>query len=478
MEKPAELVLIPSPGIGHLVSTLEIAKLLVSRDDQLFITVLIMHFPAVSKGTESYVQSLADSSSPISQRIKFINLPHTNMDHTEGSVRNSLVGFVESQQPHVKDAVTKLRDSKTTRLAGFVVDMFCTTMIDVANQFGVPSYVFFTSSAATLGLMFHLQEMRDQYNKDCTEFKDSDAELIIPSFFNPLPAKVLPGRILVKDSAESFLNVIKRYRDTKGILVNTFTDLESHALHALSSDAEIPPVYPVGPLLNLNSNESSVDSDEVKKKNDILKWLDDQPPLSVVFLCFGSMGSFDENQVREIANALEHAGHRFLWSLRRPPPTGKVAFPSDYYDHSGVLPEGFLDRTVGIGKVIGWAPQVAVLAHPSVGGFVSHCGWNSTLESLWHGVPVATWPLYAEQQLNAFQLVRELELGVEIDMSYRSESPVLVSAKEIERGIREVMELDSSDIRKRVKEMSEKGKKALMDGSSSYTSLGHFIDQI
>ncbi|KAM5580180.1 putative UDP-glucose flavonoid 3-O-glucosyltransferase 3 [Rosa sericea] len=477
MEKPAELVFIPSPGIGHLVSTLEIAKFLLSRDDQLLITVLIMKFPAVSKGTDAYVESFADSSSPISQRIKFINLPQVNIDHTEGSVRNSLIGFVESQQPHVKDAITKLSESKT-RLAGFVVDMFCTAMIDVADQFGVPSYVFFTSGAGALGLMFHLQALRDQDGKDCTEFKNSDAELLISSFVNPLPvAKVLPGRVFVKEGAESFLNIIKRFRDTKGILVNTFTDLESHALHALSSEAEIPPVYPVGPLLNLNSNESHVDSDEAKQKYDILKWLDDQPPLSVVFLCFGSMGSFGEDQVKEIAHALEHAGHQFLWSLRRPPPTGRIAFPSDYDDHTGVLPKGFLDRTVGIGKVIGWAPQVAVLAHPSVGGFVSHCGWNSTLESVWHGVPVATWPLYAEQQLNAFQLVKELELAVEIDMSYRSESPILVSAKEIERGIREVMELDS-DIRKRVKEMSEKSKKALMDGGSSYSSLGHFIDQI
>ncbi|PRQ52253.1 putative UDP-glucose flavonoid 3-O-glucosyltransferase 3 [Rosa chinensis] len=477
MEKPAELVFIPSPGIGHLVSTLEIAKFLLSRDDQLLITVLIMKFPAVSKGTDAYVESFADSSSPISQRIKFINLPQVNTDHTEGSVRNSLIGFVESQQPHVKDAITKLSESQT-RLAGFVVDMFCTAMIDVADQFGVPSYVFFTSSAAALGLMLHVQALRDQEGKDCTEFKDSDAELLIPSFVNPLPAaKVLPGRLFVKEGAESFLNIIKRFRDTKGILVNTFADLESHALHALSSDAVIPPVYPVGPLLNLNTNESSVDSDEAKQKSDILKWLDDQPPLSVVFLCFGSMGSFGEDQVKEIAHALEQAGHRFLWSLRRPPPTGKIAFPSDYDDHTGVLPKGFLDRTVGIGKVIGWAPQVAVLAHPSVGGFVSHCGWNSTLESLWHGVPVATWPLYAEQQLNAFQLVEELELAVEIDMSYRSESPVLVSAKEIERGIREVMKRDN-DIRNRVKEMSEKGKKALMDGGSSYSSVGQFIDQI
>ncbi|PQQ08134.1 UDP-glycosyltransferase 71A16 [Prunus yedoensis var. nudiflora] len=167
----------------------------------------------------------------------------------------------------------------------------------------------------------------------------------------------------------------------------------------------------------------------------------------------------------------------FLWSLRQPPPKGKMAMPSDYADLSEVLPEGFLDRTAKIGKVIGWAPQVDILAHSSIGGFVSHCGWNSTLESMWYGVPVATCPMYAEQQTNAFQLVKELGLAVENKMDYRKDSEVVVSAQDIERGIRQVMEARLC-YKEEVKEMSEKGKKSLMNGGSSYSSLGHFIDQI
>ncbi|MCI68776.1 UDP-glucose flavonoid 3-O-glucosyltransferase 6-like, partial [Trifolium medium] len=81
----------------------------------------------------------------------------------------------------------------------------------------------------------------------------------------------------------------------------------------------------------------------------------------------------------------------------------------------------FLDRTAEIGKVIGWAPQVQVLAHPATGGFVSHCGWNSTLESIHYGVPIATWPLFADQQTNALELVSELKMGVEIALDYRME---------------------------------------------------------
>ncbi|KAH7842867.1 hypothetical protein Vadar_009945 [Vaccinium darrowii] len=196
-----------------------------------------------------------------------------------------------------------------------------------------------------------------------------------------------------------------------------------------------------------------------------MRWLDDQPLSSVLFLCFGSMGSFEADQVRKIAQALKQSSHRFLWSIGRPPPKEKIEMPSEYQDLNQVLPEGFLERTAKIGKVIGWAPQVAVLSHKAVGGFVSHCGWNSTLESLWCGVPMATWPMYAEQQMNAFQLVRELGLAVEIKLDYKKDfrnncsKVTLVTVDEIENGIRKLMENGNSEgIKQKVKEMSEKSK--------------------
>jgi UDP:flavonoid glycosyltransferase YjiC (YdhE family) len=183
-----------------------------------------------------------------------------------------------------------------------------------------------------------------------------------------------------------------------------------------------------------------------------MQWLDDQPPLSVVFLCFGSMGSFGADQVKEIALGLEGSGHRFLWSLRMPTPT---PFADD------VLPEGFLDRIKGKGMICnGWAPQVEVLAHKAIGGFVSHCGWNSILESLWHGIPIITWPIYAEQQLDAFRMVRELGLAVELSLDYRNGAD-LVMADAIDRAVRCVM--DDNEIRKKVKEMGEMAKKAVME---------------
>ncbi|XP_020547375.1 UDP-glycosyltransferase 71E1-like, partial [Sesamum indicum] len=147
----------------------------------------------------------------------------------------------------------------------------------------------------------------------------------------------------------------------------------------------------------------------------------------------------------------------FLWSLRKPPPKEKVEFPGEYENSEEVLPEGFLGRTTGMGKVIGWAPQMAVLSHPTVGGFVSHCGWNSVLESVWCGVPMAVWPLSAEQQANAFLLVKEFEMAVEIKMDYKKNANVIVGRETIEKAIRQLMDPEN-EIRVKVRALKEKSR--------------------
>ena len=264
-----------------------------------------------------------------------------------------------------------------------------------------------------------------------------------------------------------------RYRETKGIVVNTLQELEPYALQSLYSDLQLPPVYPIGPILDLDGS-AGWDSNPAQYER-IMEWLDQQPLLSVVFLCFGSMGSLRASQVEQIAVGLERAGVRFLWALREPP-KAQLEDPTDYGDYKNVLPNGFLERTVGIGLVSGWVPQARVLAHKAIGGFVSHCGWNSILESLWHGVPIATWPVYAEQQMNAFEMVKELGLAVEIRLDYRVGGD-LVLAEEVEKGVRCLMN-GSDEIKRKVKAMSEKCRVAWMENGSSYTKLMSLIEEL
>ncbi|XVF71120.1 hypothetical protein PTKIN_Ptkin12aG0010100 [Pterospermum kingtungense] len=477
--KKAELVFIPWPGMGHLVSPVQLAKLLVDLNPNLSITFIIIKSPTDPK-VVPYVDSLAANTT--TSRIKFVVLPQPETD-IDVSAAKLMSNLTQALRPLVKEAVTKMVQlSKSVpdspKLAGFVFDMFFTPLVDLANEFGVPSYAFFASGAAFLGFVFYLQALCDEQKVDIQKLRDSDHEFLVPSFINPVSTKFFPSVIFMPENFCILYEMAKGFRQVKGIMVNTILELESHAVNSFS-DGMLPSVYPVGPLLNLESaTKLQQDSDT------IMEWLDKQPPSSVVFLCFGSKGSFGVDQVREIARALEQSGHRFLWSLRQAsePKNGTIASPIDYDNVKEVLPEGFLDRTAEIGKIIGWAPQVAILGHQSIGGFVSHCGWNSTLESIWFGVPIATWPLFAEQQMNAFELVTELELAVEIKMDYRrerlgNEEIEIVKAEKIERGIRCLME-QNSNVRKKVKEMSEKSRKALMDSGSSHSTLRRFINEI
>nr|XP_009794931.1 PREDICTED: anthocyanidin 3-O-glucosyltransferase 2-like [Nicotiana sylvestris] len=474
--KTTELVFIPAPGMGHLVPTVEVAKQLVDRDEQLSITVLIMTLP-LETNIPSYTKSL---SSDYSSRITLLQLsqPETSVSMSSFNAIN-FFEYISSYKDRVKDAVNEtFSSSSSVKLKGFVIVMFCTAMIDVANEFGIPSYVFYTSNAAMLGLQLHFQSLSIEYSPKVHNYLDPESEVAISTYINPIPVKCLPGIILDNDkSGTMFVNHARRFRETKGIMVNTFAELESHALRALSDDEKIPPIYPVGPILNLGDGNE----DHNQEYDMIMKWLDEQPHSSVVFLCFGSKGSFEEDQVKEIANALERSGNRFLWSLRRPPPKDTLQFPSEFENPEEVLPVGFFQRTKGRGKVIGWAPQLAILSHPAVGGFVSHCGWNSTLESVRSGVPIATWPLYAEQQSNAFQLVKDLGMAVEIKMDYREDfnktNPPLVKAEEIEDGIRKLMDSENK-IRAKVMEMKDKSRAALLEGGSSYVALGHFVETV
>ncbi|KAL3510640.1 hypothetical protein ACH5RR_030041 [Cinchona calisaya] len=491
MEK-AELIFIPWPLMGHLGQMVELANHLINRTKNLSITVLISRLPdSLDPVTNKLINALVSSST--TESLQFFHLPQTDPSPEWSSLSRGyfIQRQLDSQKPHVNKFIEqRLIDNRSTpssKLIGVVVDMFSTSMIDVANELYIPSYVFFTSGAAFLGLMMHCQSLEDEYSQDVSAFSNSKTALEFPSFANPVPPSVMPMAIVDKQLwSYRFLQCARGYRKARGIIINTFTELESYALDSFTFSTvseqstyglhKVPRIYPVGPVINRAQHNIS---DPVQSGR-ILQWLDDQPPNSVVYISFGSLGSLPIDQVKELAKALEGSGYRFLWCLRRPPPKNSIVdFPSEYEDYRDVLPEGFLDRTETVGKVVNWVPQLAVLSHSAVGGFVSHCGWNSTLESIWCGVPLATWPLEGEQQLNAFQLVKELELsvGITLDYSSRKKDQALVPAEEIERGIRKVMESDS-EARKKVKEMRGKSTESMKQGGSSYESLGILIDNM
>ncbi|KAG5252510.1 anthocyanidin O-glucosyltransferase [Salix suchowensis] len=416
-----------------------------------------MH-PTFDPSTTRYNELHAASTLP--DRMRVINLPRVESITSATKGRNWIAYLIEGHKPNVKEFVSNIRNKfemnpDSPRLAAFLFDTFTTGLKDVANEFGTPWYIFSAAGAAFIGSMLHLTALHDEQGVDITEFTNLEDELEIPSLANPIPAKLLPSTAFDKYSLTTLLVHARLLTEARGIVINTFLELDSYALNSLS-DGKTPPVYPVGPIVKHIGDGPDPLSDEGNSYRDIMEWLDDQPP----------WGGFKENQVKEIAFALEHSGHRFLWSLRKPSPNGKMKSPSDYENFQGILPQGFLDRTAKIGKVIGWAPQVEILSHSA---------------SVRFGVPIASWPLYAEQQFNAFQMVIEFGLALEIKMDYRidfyGDNEIIVSSDDISKAIKNVMEQDS-EVRRKVKEMSRASERTLVAGGSSFSSLGRLIDDI
>ncbi|XP_057792742.1 anthocyanidin 3-O-glucosyltransferase 2-like [Salvia miltiorrhiza] len=466
-EEITRLIFVPLPVLSHLLPTIKLAKLLTDRDDRLSITLLIINLQFDNK-ISSYIKNSPNS------RINFVELERVECDK---SPKTTIFEVIASQKPAVRAAAAAAAAGgapEPGKLAGVVYDNLCSSMMDVAAELGVPSYIFFTCGAAILGLLFRLAGLMGGRDRALTEYEGSDAEISVATFFNPVPAKVWPSTVLV-DGQGGFLGIVERLRSADGIIVNTFLELEEHAITALAGDDGAPAIYPLGPLLQ--DEEEPANDGARSRRVEILEWLDEQPDSSVVFLCFGTNGWFNEAQVREIAAALEGSGSRFLWSLRKPPLKENGEGPREYENPDEVLPEGFLERTASTGMVIGWAPQMAVLSHRAVGGFVSHCGWNSILESISCGVPIATWPMFADQQSNAFQLVKELEIAVEIKMDYRKEASIIVTSDKIEKGIRDLMN-PKNKIRSNVKKLMGKSRGALIEGGSSYNFVHFFIENV
>ena len=273
---------------------------------------------------------------------------------------------------------------------------------------------------------------------------------------------------------EFFLDMSVHLPRSAGIIINTFEALEPRAVKAISDglcvvDGLTPPIFCIGPLIAADGRSYGGGVPEC------LTWLDSQPKRSVLFLCFGSLGLFSEEQLKEIAIGLERSGKRFMWVVRSPPsgdPSRRFLPPADP-DLNSLLPDGFLDRTRARGFVVKtWAPQVAVLNHDSVGWFVTHCGWNSVLEAVCAGVPMVVWPLYAEQRFNRVVMVEEMKLALSMEESEEG----FVTATEVEKRVRELMESEKGNgLRLRVMAMKEAAEAGMSDGGSSRTALTELV---
>ncbi|KAL7247971.1 hypothetical protein ACSBR2_002801 [Camellia fascicularis] len=293
----------------------------------------------------------------------------------------------------------------------------------------------------------------------------------------------LPGSFVALPNLNDIRDQMREAESTAyGVVVNSFTELEHGCVEEYGKALD-KKVWSIGPVSLCNKevldkfergNKASIDEKEC------IQWLNSMKPNSVLYACLGSQCRLVPPQLIELGLGLESSKHPFIWVIK----TGGERFQEL---EKWLIDENFEERVKGRGLVIkGWAPQLLILSHPSIKGFLTHCGWNSTIEGVCFGLPMVTWPMFAEQFLNEKLVVEILRIGVrvgvEVPVRWGDEDRVgvVVKREEVEKAIERVMEggEEGDERRKRAIELGEKAKRAMENGGSAHLNISLLIEDI
>ncbi|CAN8268280.1 unnamed protein product [Cochlearia groenlandica] len=437
MEKRGQkrrIVLVPTPGQGHLIPLMQLGKAL--QVNGFSITVIHGQSNQISS---SYSQNFQD--------FDFITMPET-LPEPQGKKLGPVESVMKLNQTVVtifKDCIARLLLLKEVKeqsndIACIIYDALMYFCEGVAKEFKIPCAIFCTTSATNQVCCRVLSKL----NMEDLDMQDELIEGLHPLRYKDLPTWGF-------GSIESVLEVCREVanrRTSFAVINNTVNCLESSSLSWLKQDVGIP-VYPLGPLhITTSSNSSLLEEDK-----SCIEWLNKQKPRSVLYISLGSKSHMETNEVLEMAWGLCNSNQPFLWVIR---------------EGSESLPEEVKKMVLERGYIVKWAPQVKVLGHHSVGGFWSHCGWNSTLESIVEGVPMICRPFQGEQKLNAMYIERVWRIGIRLE-------------GEIERGMVErfvkrlIVDEEGESMREIAIGLKEKVKASVRIGGSSYNALDEIV---
>ncbi|PSR98772.1 Beta-D-glucosyl crocetin beta-1,6-glucosyltransferase [Actinidia chinensis var. chinensis] len=412
-----KVLMLPWLGHGHVSPFLELAKKLTSRKFVIYLCSTPINLSSIKKRvTEN------DSLSLELVELHLPTLPELPPHHQTTN------GLPLHLHPTLKQAFDMSSSSFSNILQTLRPDLVIYDILypraapTVASSYNIPVVQLIPTAAALISYGLHV------FQKHGVEFPFAAIQPRGPRRAPPREAPV------DDDTKERFLGGIRQ--SCKMILLNTFRELEGKYIDYLSTLTD-KKIVPVGPL---------VQDTNIVEQNDsqIMQWLGTKDEFSTVFVSFGSEYFLSKEEMEEVAHGLELSKLNFIWVVR---------FPFvEKIELQEALPKGFLDRLGNRGLVVeDWAPQAQILAHSSTSGFVSHCGWNSILESLKFGVPIIAIPMKYDQPMNG-RLVEDVGVAVEVK---RDENGKL-NREEIAQVIRKVVgEKDGEDVRIKAREFSE-----------------------
>ncbi|KAL4568547.1 hypothetical protein LXL04_024161 [Taraxacum kok-saghyz] len=363
MAKPHALV-IPSPAQGHVIPIMELAQRLVKQGVKVtFVNTDVTHKQVTSNALKKDGFGDLIQLASISDRLE--PWEDTN-DHCK--LTKSILKTMPENLQELIETINKEDGDKVTCI---VADGCMGWAIRVAKQMGISRAAFWPASVCTpaSALSMPLNDKMIELSETTPPIKPTDLSWACFDDVGTIEAVFE----LVKE-------VVEASKMTEWFICSSTTELES------ATFSLYPQLLPIGPLLA--SNRLADQSGHFwQEDSTCLAWLDQQPPCSVIYIAFGSITIFNRSQFQELAISLELSNRPFLWVVR----SGMTK------ETTAAYPDGYVERVGSRGRIVSWAPQQKVLAHPSVACFVSHCGWNSTLEGVTNGLPLLCWPYFADQ---------------------------------------------------------------------------------
>ncbi|WOH14066.1 hypothetical protein DCAR_0933582 [Daucus carota subsp. sativus] len=463
---------IPFPAQGHITPMLKLAKLLHHKGFHIsFVNTEFNHNRLIKSRGPDALHGLPD--------FRFYTipdgLPPSNPDATQDIPTLCKYTPINCLPPLI-NLISKLNDSSVSGVppvSCIVFDGVMTFTLKAAEHFSIPGVIFWTASAC--GLIAYMQ-YRELVERGYIPLKDKsyetngylDTKIDWAPGMKDMKLKDFPSFVRTTDvddiMVNFFLTETAAIPKAQGLIINTFSTLEEDALKAIS--ASQPNVYTIGPLhLIMNQIRDdplmSISSSLWKEEDSCLDWLDKKDPSSVVYVNFGSITVMTTKQLTEFAWGLANSKKHFLWIVR----------PDMIAGDTAKVPPEFVTETRERGLLAGWCSQEKVLKHPAIGGFLTHSGWNSTIESIASGVPVICWPFFAEQQTNCKYSCAEWGIGLEIDDN--------VKRDEVEELVRQLMDGErGKELKNNAMEWKKKAEAAASPDGSASLNLERLVNEV
>ncbi|XP_045815037.1 7-deoxyloganetin glucosyltransferase-like [Trifolium pratense] len=474
-EKKPHAVVIPYPVQGHINPLFKLAKLLHLRGFHItFVNTEYNHKRLLKSRGQKALASLTD--------FIFETIPD-GLPPMEGNgdVSQDIPSLCQSvrrnfYQPFC-ELLARLKDSAISGhippVTCLVSDCYMSFTLQVAQELALPILFCAPGSASFFLSTLHFRTLLD---KGLIPLKDEsyltsgylDNKVDCIPGMKDFRLKDLPDFIRTTNPNDSMVEFLieasDRFHKASAIVFNTYNELESDVMNALYS--MFPSLYTIGPLSSFlnqtpQNNLASLGSNLWKEDTKCLEWLESKEPGSVVYVNFGSISVMTPEQLLEFAWGLANSMKTFLWIIR----------PDLVIGGSFILSSEFENEISDRGQIASWCPQEQVLNHPSIGGFLTHCGWNSTIESICAGVPMLCWPFFADQPTNCRYICNEWEIGMEIDTNVKRE--------EVEKLINELIVGEKGKkMRQKAMELKKKADENTSPGCCSYMNLDKVIKEV